>query len=287
LQEIGVVPDMADFRQADGLVQKLHGVDVIFHLAAAQHEAGVPDSYFWDINVAGTESILNASIEAGVKRFVYGSTIGVFGSALDGEISEETEPRPENVYETTKLEAENLVIARKDDIEVTVARISETYGPGDGRLIKLFKAIQSGAFFMIGPGKNIHQLIYVDDLTLALRQAATRSEAANQKYVIAGNERLSTREMCAHVASAVSAGLRKVSLPLWPFVSLAWVLEVICRPLGVEPPLHRRRLDFFRKSLFFNTERSERLLDFKPTTGFADGAKMTREWYVEAGMLKE
>ena len=59
-------------------------IDIVYHLAAAQHEANVPDQVFRDVNVTGTRNILEAGLNAGVKRFIHGSTIGVYGFALEG-----------------------------------------------------------------------------------------------------------------------------------------------------------------------------------------------------------
>src|ERR1700733_10331378 len=101
------------------------GCDAIIHLAAAQHEGNVPDAYFHDTNVGGTQLLIEAAIKRGVRRFVYGSTIGVYGSAAQGELSETSPTQPGNVYERSKLEAEQVVSAHQDRIETCLARISE------------------------------------------------------------------------------------------------------------------------------------------------------------------
>ena len=225
--------------------------DVVFHLAAAQHEANVPDEYFRNINVEGTRTVIEACIREGVGRFVYGGTIGVYGSALDGEIDEESPQRPENIYGVTKAEAEKLVAEYADKMPVSIVRISETYGPGDRRLLKLFKAIDSGMFFMIGPGENKHQLIYVDDLIDGLYLAATTGNAVNETFVLAGREVLTTNEMANSIAKAVGKSVRKLRAPLWVFMLAATILETVLKPLGIQPPLHRRRMDFFQKELLF------------------------------------
>jgi nucleoside-diphosphate-sugar epimerase len=268
-----------------GLAKAAAGCDVVYHLAGAQHEANVPDQYFRDINVEGTRNVLEASRQAGVSRFVLGSTIGVYGSALDGQIDDTTELRPNNIYEITKLESEQLVRRAGDDIEVSIIRISETYGPGDARLLKLFRAIKKGAFFVIGDGKNLHQLVYVDDLLRALLSAAERPQAVDQAIVVAGNEPLTTMGMCGYIADAVDVPMKRLRAPLWPFDVAASVLETVCRPLGVQPPLHKRRLDFFRKSFVFDTSRAADLLGFTPTTTFRDGARATAQWYVDNELL--
>ena len=152
--------------------QVVAGRDTIIHLAAAQHESGVPDSYFETVNVAGTRNLLAASRDAGVRRFVYGSTIGVYGSAASGTLDESSPPNPDNVYGRTKLAAERVVREQGTDFETCIVRISETYGPGDFRLLKLFRAIDRGKFLMIGSGENRRQAMHVDDLVRALLIAA-------------------------------------------------------------------------------------------------------------------
>ena len=66
------------------ICHQLRGIDIVFHLAATQHEMNVPDQRFWEVNVKGTKNMLNAAAKAGVRQFVHGSTIGVYGAALDG-----------------------------------------------------------------------------------------------------------------------------------------------------------------------------------------------------------
>jgi len=277
--QVGAVTDRKIIGQA------VKGTDVVFHLAAAQHEANVPDRHFRDVNVEGTRNVIEASIGEGVGRFVYGSTIGVYGSALDGEIDEESPQHPDNIYGVTKAEAEKLVAEYADRIPVSTVRISETYGPGDRRLLKLFKAIDSGMFFMIGPGLNKHQLIYVDDLVDGLYLAATSGSAVNETFVLAGGEVLTTNEMANCIASAIGKGTGRFRAPLWIFMLAATVLETVLKPLGIQPPLHRRRMDFFRKSFYFSREKSGKVLGFEPKTDFETGTRLTAEWYRANNLL--
>ena len=285
LRELGIPIMPSPLQDRRGLVEQLQGCDIVFHLAAAQHEANVPDEYFYEINVEGTRNILDASIESDVKSFVHGSTIGVFGSALDGEIDESTATRPANIYGVTKLEGENLALEYASKLPVSVIRISETYGPGDGRLLKLFKAIAKGRFFVIGNGKNIHQLIYVDDLIEAMMSASQTPGASGESIVIAGNERLSTQEMCQTIAEELGTSLPGLNAPMWPFLTAAVLMEKTLSPLNIQPPLHRRRLDFFRKSFFFSQKKANEVLSFSPQTNFRTGVQATAAWYRDNGFL--
>jgi nucleoside-diphosphate-sugar epimerase len=276
---VGSVVDKASVNRA------MDGVDIVFHLAAAQHEANVPDKYFWDVNVEGTRNIMESSIASRVKRVVHGSTIGVYGSAMEGEIDETTPLQPDNIYGITKSEGEKLALAYTEKLPVTVVRISETYGPGDRRLLKLFKAINKKMFFMIGQGKNKHQLIYVDDLIVGLQFAARSEHALEQVFVLAGTEVLTTNQMVSIIAKALGVKQNRLHVPLWPFLLAAVTLEKVLRPLGIQPPLHRRRMDFFVKSFFFSQEKSKNVLGFDPTISFQEGVAETARWYKEHGYL--
>ncbi|HEU4603248.1 MAG TPA: NAD-dependent epimerase/dehydratase family protein, partial [Steroidobacteraceae bacterium] len=146
--ETGVLQD------ADLAERILQGRDCVIHLAAAQHESEKPESYFRAVNVETTRALLDRCVAAGVKRFVYGSSIGVYGESGSALLDENSPLRPQNAYTRTKVEAEGLVKRYIGRLGTCVIRISETYGPGDQRLLKLFKAIDRGHFMMIGPGTN-------------------------------------------------------------------------------------------------------------------------------------
>ena len=224
--EVGIL-SVTELAQAPTV---LAGVDAVIHLAAAQHEVKKPDSHFRAVNVHGTAALLEACRAAGVGRFVHGSTIGVYGGR-EGVLDETTPPAPENIYGVTKLEAEGAVLAAQG-LPVVVVRISEVYGPGDRRLLKLFQAIKRGRFFHIGPGTNLHHPIYVEDLARGLLLAAERPEAVGEVLVLPGRQAVTTDEMVAAVAAAVGQPSPRLRLPLWPFSAAAVVLETTLAPVG-------------------------------------------------------
>jgi nucleoside-diphosphate-sugar epimerase len=269
----------------EGVVRDaMAGVDTVYHLAAAQHEANVPDSHFREVNVEGTRRVLDAASAAGVRRVVHGSTIGVYG-ALEGTIDENSPCRPDNVYGITKLEGERVVRSFNGRLEAVIVRISETYGPGDRRLLKLFRAIKGGRFFRIGNGRNLHHLIYVDDLIDGMRRASESDRAAGHTFVISGREPVTTDAMMDAIARALDVAPPRLRFPLWPFMAAAVVMEAVLRPAGIQPPLHRRRMDFFRKGFVFDQTRCREALGFEPATGFVEGARRTARWYEDQKLL--
>jgi dihydroflavonol-4-reductase len=286
LARAGIEVADAGLHDRDRLRELLAGRDVVIHLAAAQHEAEAPESHFRKVNVDGTRSLLELACEQGVRRFVHGSTIGVYGEAATNELDEDSPLAPDNAYGRTKLEAERTVKEFSPIIETTIVRISETYGPGDMRLLKLFRAIAKGRYVTLGAGRNERQLIYVDDLCRGLIAAARSVTAVGQTMILAGSERLTTDDVVGEISSALGKQRSVRHVPLWPFNVAAIVMETVLPPLGVKPPLHRRRLDFFRKSFRFSTQRAQRLLDFRPEISFAEGVRRTAQWYRECGLLR-
>ena len=285
IEKKGAEVYLASITDKNILSELLNGIDVVFHLAAAQHEMNVPDQRFWDVNVKGTENILEACVNAGVKRFVHGSTIGVYGS-MKGLINEQSPCKPDNIYGKTKLAGEKLVLSYKDKLPVVVIRIPEVYGSGDRRLLKLFKAIKKSRFFMIGNGKNMHHLIFIDDLIEGFFLAVTTEKANGEVFLLAGKEAISTNDMVAIIAEQLGTSIPKIRLPLFPMLLLATVIEKILRPCGIQPPIHRRRMDFFKKGFTLSWENASNILKFTPKYSFQQGVSETANWYKEANLLQ-
>lgn len=260
--------------------------DAVVHLAAAQHEAGMPDSYFRSVNIDAVRILLDACRRSGVvRRFVYGGTMGVFGSSDANPLDEQSPTAPDNIYTRTKLEAEGLVRARGDAFETCIVRIGEVYGPGDHRLLKLFRAIDRGRFFMIGAGENRRQCIHVNDLVRGLMLAALHPAASGETFIFAGPETLTTNEMVRDIAAVLERPAPRWRAPLWPFVLAARILETTAPLLSVAPPLHSRRLDFFRKSFVLSAKKARTVLGFEPQIDFLTGAADAVRWYRAHGYL--
>lgn len=263
----------------------LAGVNLVYHLAAVQHEMNVPDQVYRDVNVEGVRKLLDASIAADVKRLVYGSTIGVWGE-LEGELSEAVPPCPDTIYGETKLEAEHLIQAAGDRIETCTIRLGECYGPGDSRLLKLFKMTQKGKSLIVGDGKNRHHPVFVDDVCDALCMASALPAATGETFLIAGPEVVTSRQMIDAIADALDVPRKVRHLPMMPMLAAATLLEKALRPLGIQPPLHRRRLGFFVKDQTLNAERIAAVLGHVSKVGFREGAIRTAQWYINRSLLE-
>ena len=284
IKEKGAEVILASVLNKNIISEVTRNMDYIFHFAAAQHEMNIPDQKFWEVNVEGTRNIISGAIENGVKRFIHGSTIGVYGS-LQGEIDEDSPTNPNNIYEQSKFEAEKLVLSYNDRIPTVIIRIPETFGPGDRRLLKLFKGIKTNTFFIVGKGENLHHLIYIDDLIEGMYLASENDEAVGKIFLFAGQKAITTNEMIATIAKDFNTNFPKIKLPLTPMMIAATIIEKIFRPLGIQPPLHRRRMDFFVKGYQLSTKKSNKILGFNPKFDFDSGVKETIKWYEQNGFL--
>ncbi len=140
-------------------------------------------------------------------------------------------------------------------------------------------------FFMIGGGRNLHHPIYIDDLTDALILAASSERALGQSLVLAGKDAFTTNEMVNVIATELEVTISNIRIPLRVMLFFAVLGENLLRPMGIQPPIHRRRLDFFRKSFRFSTSKAFDYLGFLPKYTFAQGVQETARWYREMGYI--
>ena len=163
-------------------------------------------------------------------------------------------------------------------IEVTIARPTGIYGPGDRRLLKLFRGA-ARRFPTLGRGEIYYHVTYVDDLVEGLRLCGDHPAAANRTYILAGGEVTTLNELTAMIAGAAGVRPQRVHLPVWPFWIAGAVCEAVCAPFGLEPPLYRRRVDFFTKSRAFDITRARTEIGYAPRVGLREGIEKTLTWY--------
>ena len=115
--------------------------------------------------------------------------------------------------------------------------------------------------------------------------ASLSDKAAGEIVLLAGKEVVTTDEMIDAIASTLDQSVGGFQVPVFPFLVVAVARETTLSPLGIQPPIHRRRMDFFRKSFLFSLDKSSNVLGFNPKTGFTQGAQQTAQWYKENELL--
>ena len=278
---IGSVTDEAVVRSC------MQGVDVVQHLAAAFREMNVPESHYHHVNVHGTRIVLEAAWQAGVRKFVYCSTCGVHGN-IDHPPAAETAPiQPADYYQQTKYEAEPLVLGYvQRGLKCTILRPAAIYGPGDPeRFYLIYRRVAKGWFPMIGSGRTLYHPLYIDNLVDALVRAMDVAKGNGEAYLIADEEYVAIRDLVSRVSRVMSIDLKLRRLPMWPVIVLGHIVEKLCKPLGVSPPIFPRRVDWYRQNRAFRIDKAKAELGYQPEVSLDDGLRRTYEWYRAEGML--
>jgi dihydroflavonol-4-reductase len=277
----------ADIRDPAAVLPAAEGVGIVYHLAAAYREAAHSEAGYRDVNVGATRNLLEAAAVHGVERFVHCSTVGVLGHIANPPADETTPYSPGDSYQRTKCEAELLALtyARKRGVPVTVARPTAIYGPGDRRLLKMFRMIANGTFVMLGKGDIYYHMVYIDDLVDGLRLLAHRPGIVGEVFILGGDRYYSLDAIARMIAQYLEVPRRRLHLPAWPVQIAGTLCEKICVPLGIEPPIYRRRVDFFTKSRAFSIEKARRVLGYSPKVSLESGLKRTLDWCLRTGQF--
>jgi len=287
LRDAGVDPVIGDLRDAAAVRAAVAGVQVVYNLAAIYRQAGVPDSEYRAVNVDAVRALVEAGARAGAARVVQCSTVGVHGDVEHPPASESAPLRPGDVYQRTKLEGEQAgrEAAVRAGVEYTVARPTGIYGPWDRRLLKLFRGVARRRFVTLGSGEIFYHLTFVTDVAEGLRLCGETPGAAGRTYIIAGGEVTTLNQLVAAIAREAGVTPPSLHLPVWPFWLAGALCEAVCVPLRVEPPLYRRRVDFFTKSRAFDISRARQELGFAPAVSLQEGIRRTLAWYREHGWI--
>ena len=265
----------------------MQGVDVVQHLAAAFREMNVPQSHYYDVNVTGTRNVLAAAFEAKVRKFVYCSTCGVHGNVDDPPGGEDAPIQPADYYQQTKYEAEPIVLEYvRRGLKATIIRPAAIYGPGDPeRFYLIYRRVAKGWFPMIGSGRTYYHPLYIDNLVDALVLAMDESKGNGEAYLIADEEYVAIEDLVRRVGRVMNVDLKVRRFPVWPVVAAGHVVEKVCKPLGINPPIFPRRVDWYRQNRAFRIDKAKRELGYRPAVSLDDGLRRTYEWYRSEGLV--
>ena len=286
-QSRGVSFHEGDVENPESLNPALDGVESVCHFASAFRESGMADDYFIRVNVDGTRNVMQAAAAQGVRRFVFCSTAGIYGSQVPGVIDESAPVNPANVYERSKVEAEATVRAEaaRLGLEYAIFRPAVVYGPHDERLLKMFRSASRGRFPLFGNGKGRRHMVYVGDVANAALQACLLPQAAGQEMIVAGPSAAPLRDILGVLARTVGRDRSGPRLPLAPMQMLAAVTEDACKLVGVDPPIYRRRMDFYVNDAAFDCSRARTVLAWQPTVDLEDGFARTLDSYRQSGLV--
>ncbi|MBA3638105.1 MAG: NAD-dependent epimerase/dehydratase family protein [Acidobacteria bacterium] len=274
-----------DVTDRDAVHRAMHGAEVVVHLAALLHivdPSPTMRAEYESINVAGTQTVIEAAQLTGVSRVVLMSTIAVYGYAGGGLLDEESPTAPDTLYGRTKLAAEQLALpARRTDGQpmATVLRSAAVYGPRvKGNYQRLVTALARRRFVPIGRGENLRTLIYEDDLAAATAVAALHPAAAGRVYNVSDGAPHPLSVIIDAISLALDRPPPRWHVPVAPVRAALRAASVIDRRLP-------RMLDKYLEAAAVDASRIQRELGFQATTGLVDGWRRTIETMRREGRL--
>jgi nucleoside-diphosphate-sugar epimerase len=287
LAEDGIEVVKGDLTDRSTVAAAMRDISIVYNIAALYREASLPESAYRAVNADAVGVMIDEAARAGVSRVVHCSTVGVHGDVEHPPANEDAPLRPGDVYQETKVAGEAIArqAAERTGVAVVIARPTGIYGPGDRRLLKLFRGVARGRFVTLGRGDIYYHLTHIDDLVEGFRLCGEVGQAAGRTYILAGPDVTTLKALVQVIAEEAGVRPPRLRLPVWPFWLAGAVCEAVCAPFGIEPPIYRRRVDFFTKSRAFDIARARAELGYAPRIGVREGVRRTLGWYRQHGWI--
>jgi len=254
--------------------EALVGIDAVVHLAARVHvmmdTAVDPLEEFRRVNVAGTERLAQMAVKAGVKRFVFVSSVKVHGEERDIRYRESDPLMPQDNYGISKMEAEQVLrqIESETGLEVTIIRPPLVYGPGvKANFLSMMKVIASGIPLPLASIANTRSMIYVGNLVDAISLCVRHPAAAGRTYLVSDGDDVSTSELIRCTAAALDVPTR-----LFPFPVSLMILAA--KLTGKSGAVNR-----LTGSLTVDSSNIRRELGWVPPCTMEEGLRETAGWF--------
>jgi len=286
VESLGATVVTGDLEDEVSLREACRGCDIIFH-AAARVEIVGSEEEFHRTTVAGTERLVSAARDAGVRRFVYVSSCGVYHPALlasGREIDELTiSPEPPDwfTYGRAKYRAEWIVRHNcPPDMEWVILRLGYLYGPRNRVMQSYFLPVFKKRILMIiGDGANEMSLVYVDDAARAIKLAGLVREASGKILIAGGHEGVTQQEFFDAMADGFGLPRVRKRVPYGVAFYFAWLGE---RWIKKEPDnaiVRRSAVALTGLPQRLNCAYTCRLLGWHPQMSFAEGMRRAFDWY--------
>jgi len=140
---------------------------------------------------------------------------------------------------------------------------------------------------MFGNGKTFYHPLYIDNLVDALVLAMDMGKGIGEAYLIADEEYVEIEDLVRRVAAAMGTKVRVPHFPVLPVVALGHVVEMVCKPFKIAPPIFPRRVDWYRQNRAFDISKAKRDLGYEPRVPLDEGLRLTYEWYRDEGLLDQ
>jgi len=288
LKELGAEIVFGELSDIRSIKNAMNDIEKVYHLAAIPHPMPISRQEYFKINVAGTTNILEACISNGIKRTVYISTISAVGPTRDGNpVDENTPCRPIDVYGESKLASEKVVMEffEKYKLPIVIVRFPNVFGPRDLTGLKLFKAINTGLFPVLGQGRARFEFTYVKNLVPGIISAMEKGRPG-EVYHLTDGRTYRIREVYDAIAKEEGKRLLYVPIPVIFFKIMGYMADKIERLTGIRLPANSTTIMTMTSDFWVvNIEKAKRELGFEQKIPLEQAIKETVEWYRDNGYM--
>lgn len=275
-----------DYNDMDSISSLLSKADYVIHCAGVLGTTSRNERDSRRTNITLTRIVAQESAKAGVKRFVYVSSLAAGGPGKGPQARNEDFPdNPVSHYGRSKKDAELMLASMSTLLSVVSLRYGTIYGPGDRNILGFFKAVSSRFVPLIG-GKKIfcNSMVYIEDAARAALAALTAEVKSGSVYYITDGNPYPLPKLYDYIEEALDKPVksRRIGIPFWMAMVGAWWLHDIIRKRGLSPEQVRMMRALY---WFASPDKAIRELDWKPKVCFREGLRRTVVWYHENGWL--
>ncbi len=275
-----------------GVPPRLLRGQVVFHAAAIRNRWGTPPSRYREVNVEGTRALLQAAAKGGARRFVYLSSVGVYGwpgLAMMDESTPVDDSPAATPYHRSKIAAEGVVRAFAGRLETVIVRPTITCGPGDrdGMLTRLIALLRAGRFIPVGRGENTIHLTDIADLCRGLELAGTHPAAAGGTFILSGPQPVRVRDLLKKTCALLGVRLPPVFVPVPLALAAGWGMAALYRRLRLpsEPLITPEKVRNLTARRGFSHAKAARRLGYRPQVTLEESLRRTLDWMRDEGLL--
>ncbi len=257
----------------------LQGHDAVVHLAGVLFARS--QAAFDSANVGGTASVLEATVAAGVPRFVFVSSCAASGpSRTFVAKTEEASPEPVSYYGQSKLRAETVVLGARSKTHVTILRPPIVYGPGDQDVAKLIKLVRAGfAIRFIGKSESrqkYYSAIFVEDLVRGLVMSVTHPAPSGEIFHLVGKDCISSNDFFAVVGEHLGVRPMRIPVPNWFLETFAMWGAALSERVNPNGRVSRDKIrEMIPDFWVFSGEKARKVMGFEPEMDYRSGMART------------
>ena len=258
--------------------------DQVLHLAAAKGDWGITEEEYYRDNLEATRVLIEAGKEAGIKDWVFYSTVSVHGPSYDA-IGEEAPMSPINPYGASKAEAEKLfqgLAEENPEVRVLIIRPSVVYGPGNPdstNIYRLIDAIYNSRFAMVGPGEAIKSTSYIENLLAATLFLMERMEDGVQTYIYVDEPALTTATLVKRIYQLLEKDEPSWHIPLSIASPVAKISDIAASLTGIDFPITAARIEKFNRSTNFDGGKIRKAGFTQPVSN-QEALRKTVDWHL-------